>query len=188
MIFALFRRKPDDSPARALYAGVVAAARRPEFYRELGVPDTPVARFELIALHAALVMRRLRAVDGGPQIAQGVLDVMVEDLEDSLREIGVGDPSVPKRVKALIGGFYASAQGLDAALSPAPDHAALASLVGRRVYGVSHELLDDAQDALASYVIAAAAALDQQSGAELAADGPAFPPAPSQTPPEGEFA
>lgn len=188
MIFALFRRKPDEDRARAVYADVVAAARRPEFYRDLGVPDTPVARFELIALHAALVMRRLRAIEGGAGISQGLLDVMVEDIEDSLREIGVGDPSVPKRVKALVGGFYASAQGLDAALSPAPDLTALASLVARRVYGFSHEIMDDAQQALAAYVIVCDAALADQSDAGVVGDGPAFPPVLTRISPEGASA
>jgi cytochrome b pre-mRNA-processing protein 3 len=106
--------------ADQLYQAVVKQARRPVWYRELGVPDTPEGRFEMIALHAALVLRRLRR-EGVPGQALGQLlfDAMFVDLDGSLRELGVSDLSVGTYVKRLAGNFYARLAALDDALGKA---------------------------------------------------------------------
>jgi cytochrome b pre-mRNA-processing protein 3 len=106
--------------AEQLYQAVVKQARRPDWYRELGVPDTPEGRFEMIALHAALVLRRLRR-EGMPGQALGQLlvDAMFVDLDGSLRELGVSDLSVGRYVKRLAGNFYARLAALDQGLGEA---------------------------------------------------------------------
>jgi cytochrome b pre-mRNA-processing protein 3 len=106
--------------ADQLYQAVVKQARRPVWYRELGVPDTPEGRFEMIALHAALVLRRLRR-EGTPGQALGQLlfDAMFVDLDGSLRELGVSDLSVGSYVKRLAGNFYARLAALDEGLGEA---------------------------------------------------------------------
>jgi len=103
--------------AEQLYHGVVKQARRPVWYRELGVPDTPEGRFEMIALHAALVLRRLRREGmAGHALGQQLFDAMFVDLDGSLRELGVSDLSVGKYVKRLAGNFYARLAALDEGL------------------------------------------------------------------------
>jgi cytochrome b pre-mRNA-processing protein 3 len=99
---------------------VVKQARRPVWYRELGVPDTPEGRFEMIALHAALVLRRLRR-EGMPGQALGQLlfDAMFVDFDGSLRELGVSDLSIGRYVKRLAGNFYARLAALDQGLGDA---------------------------------------------------------------------
>jgi cytochrome b pre-mRNA-processing protein 3 len=106
--------------AEQLYQAVVKQARRPVWYRELGVPDTPEGRFEMVALHAALVLRRLRH-EGLPGQALGQLlfDAMFVDLDGSLRELGVSDLSVGRYVKRLAGNFYARLAALDQGLGGA---------------------------------------------------------------------
>lgn len=106
--------------ALQLYRAVVKQARRPVWYRELGVPDTPEGRFEMIALHAALVVRRLRR-EGPPGQALGQLlfDAMFVDLDGGLRELGVSDLSVGTYVKRLAGNFYARLAALDEGLGDA---------------------------------------------------------------------
>jgi cytochrome b pre-mRNA-processing protein 3 len=106
--------------AEQLYQAAVKQARRPVWYRELGVPDTPEGRFEMIAVHAALVLRRLRR-EGPPGQALGQLlfDAMFVDLDGSLRELGVSDLSVGKYVKRLAGNFYARLAALDRELGDA---------------------------------------------------------------------
>lgn len=91
----------------ALYDTIVAAARQPAFYSQLGVPDTPLGRFEMISLHLFLILRRLRSGEGASgEIAQQLVDGFFRDLDHSLRELGIGDSSVPKRARKLAKMFY----------------------------------------------------------------------------------
>jgi cytochrome b pre-mRNA-processing protein 3 len=123
--------------AGQLYQAVVKQARRQVWYRELGVPDTPEGRFEMIALHAGLVLRRLRREGmAGQALGQQLFDAMFVDLDGSLRELGVSDLSVGRYVKRLAGNFYARMAALDeglgeAASGHAGDAAAAAVVEGR---------------------------------------------------------
>jgi cytochrome b pre-mRNA-processing protein 3 len=105
-LFATDQRK---SGARCLYGAIVDHARSSVFYQHLGVPDSATGRYEMIALHAFLVMDRLGRVAGQGEVSQALFDVMFADIDRSLREMGVGDLGVGKRVKALAGHFYAMA-------------------------------------------------------------------------------
>lgn len=116
----LKRSDPDRAAAGRVYDAIVAAARQPEYYADLGVPDTIDGRFDLIVLHAMLVMRRLRTEgEAGARLAQTVFDHMFRDMDRSLREIGIGDMSIGKHVKRMARAFYGRAaryeQGLDGA-------------------------------------------------------------------------
>ncbi len=97
---------------------MVARARSPAFYATYGVPDTLDGRFELIALHAFLVLHRLRGAAGTERFAQALFDTMFVDMDRGLREMGTGDLSVGKQVKLMATGFYGRIQayqdGLDA--------------------------------------------------------------------------
>ena len=100
-----------SGPAFALYAAAVAAAREPWFYQALGVPDTLDGRFDLVALHAFLLIHRLQAApDPGPALAQAVFDAMFSDMDNNLREIGVSDLRVGKRVRAMWEAFHGRAK------------------------------------------------------------------------------
>jgi cytochrome b pre-mRNA-processing protein 3 len=103
----LFKRDPHETEATRLYDAIVRQARRPDFYQGGGVPDSIDGRFELIALHAYLVLRRLRAAGGAAEpLAQALVDVLFADLDASLREMGAGDLGVGKRVKRMATAFY----------------------------------------------------------------------------------
>ena len=92
-------RQQGEEAGRLLYLQAVAAARKPHFYRAGGVPDTLDGRFDMICLMAALLVRRLRRT--APALAQSVFDAMFRDMDASLRELGVGDLGVPRRVGAM---------------------------------------------------------------------------------------
>lgn len=128
------RRRADERHAEALYRQIVQHARKPEFYLFGGVPDTVAGRFDLIALHAFLVMRRLKATGRqGAGISQALFDTMFADMDRNLREMGVGDLGVGRRVKAMAKGFYGRVHAYEVALAaPAPD--ALAEALGRNLY------------------------------------------------------
>ncbi|WP_424811646.1 ubiquinol-cytochrome C chaperone family protein [Roseococcus sp. YIM B11640] len=113
----------------------MAAARRPEFYEAMAVPDTTPGRFELICAHVALVIRRLRAEGSrlGDDLAQATFDAMFADMDVTLREMGIGDMTVGKRVKKLWEGFHGRAEAYAAALAAADD-SALAEALTRNIW------------------------------------------------------
>ena len=129
---------PPTAPAREVaervYRDLVKQARTPSFYRDLGVPDTPEGRFEMVGLHVALVVRRLRTAGApGSALAQELFDLLFADVDEGLRHIGVGDLAVGKHVKRLAGYFYARLRALDEALDAVPG-APLAPMLRTNVY------------------------------------------------------
>lgn len=118
----------------ALYAAAVGAARAPWFYQVLAVPDTLDGRFDLIALHVSLLIHRLRQVpEPGPTLAQVVFDAMFSDMDNNLREIGVSDLSIGKRVRAMWNALHGRARAYEVAIQ-AGDAAALATALARNVW------------------------------------------------------
>ncbi|MBZ9808371.1 MULTISPECIES: ubiquinol-cytochrome C chaperone family protein [unclassified Mesorhizobium] len=117
----------------ALYAQIVAAARQTVFYSHWNVPDTPLGRFEMLSLHMFLVQHRLRGEDGAAQeIAQVLIDEFFLDVDHSLRELGIGDVGVPKRMKKLAKMFYGRTAAYDDALER-NDHDGLTAALARNV-------------------------------------------------------
>jgi cytochrome b pre-mRNA-processing protein 3 len=113
-------RKPRISPRgtiEAIYGMIVTQAREPLFYRDLGVPDTVNGRFDLLVLHLWMVLRRLRSVEGGADLSQALFDRFCDDMDANLREMGVGDLTVPKRMQAFGEAFYGRAAAYDLALT-----------------------------------------------------------------------
>jgi cytochrome b pre-mRNA-processing protein 3 len=162
--------------AHRLYRDLVKQARMPVFYRELGVPDTPEGRFEMVGLHAALLVRRLGAAGTpGSTLAQELFDLMFADMDESLRHIGVGELSVGKHIKRLAGNFYARLAALDEALAAAP-RASLAPMLRTNVYHGGARPTPHQVDALVGYVLAAEAALRAQVTERLLAGELDWPP------------
>ncbi len=103
----LFGPKQEVISAEKIYQSIVAQARTPQFYLEVEVPDTIDGRYEMIALHCFLVLRRLKkSGDKFQSLSQEVFDLMFQDMDQSLREIGVGDLAVGKRIKKMAEVFY----------------------------------------------------------------------------------
>jgi cytochrome b pre-mRNA-processing protein 3 len=100
----------------AIYGMIVTQAREPLFYRDLGVPDTVNGRFDLLVLHLWMVLGRLKSLPGGTELSQALFDRFCDDMDDNLREMGVGDLTVPKRMQAFGEAFYGRAAAYDLAL------------------------------------------------------------------------
>ncbi len=98
----LFGRKAN--PIAAVYDAIVASARQPRFYADLGVPDTLDGRFDMIVLHLFLVLDRMKGED--EKFRQNLTDYFFMDMDRSLREIGVGDLSVGKKVRKMAEALY----------------------------------------------------------------------------------
>ncbi|WP_417481701.1 ubiquinol-cytochrome C chaperone family protein [Maricaulis sp.] len=170
-----FRPRPEKAIGKALYASIVQAAREPALYGEGAVPDTLEGRLELILLHAALTIRSLRRDGGEPgrAVSQVVFDTMFEDFDIAMRELGLGDSAVGKKIRFMAEGFYGRAHSYDSALD-APEAEALEQVLSRNLLG--SEDIDPRAAALADRVHTVLAALEATGGAAMAqGELPAFP-------------
>jgi len=109
-------RSPLRGTIEAIHGMIVTQAREPSFYRDLGVGDTVNGRFDLLVLHLWLVLRRFRYLNGAAEVSQALFDRFCADMDANLREMGVGDLTVPKRMQAFGEAFYGRAAAYDAAL------------------------------------------------------------------------
>ena len=157
----------------ALYDQIVAAARQPLLYAEWNVPDTPLGRFEMIALHVFLVLHRLRGETGEARdVAQNLTDAFFADVEHSMRELGIGDLGVPKRMKKLARMFYGRAVAYGEAIDR-DDRPALAAALARNVRPDEPSWPQAAE--LAGYVMAAHRGLAAQPLSDLISGRIEFP-------------
>ena len=168
-------RKPRSVPRgtiEAIYGMIVTQAREPIFYRDLGVPDTVNGRFDLLLLHLWLLLRRLRTVQGATELSQALFDRFCEDMDDNLREMGIGDQTVPKRMRAFGEAFYGRVQAYDQAVEGGGE--ALALAICKNILNGAG--MDQAQR-LAAYARAAEAELSRIGEAALLGASFKFPPA-----------
>jgi cytochrome b pre-mRNA-processing protein 3 len=134
MILSIFRQKRPPI-AEKLHASLVEASRKPVFYASLGVPDTVEGRFEMISLHMFLYMNRVRTTQNPAlrELTQEVLDWGFLEFDRAIRDLGVSDTRVPKKMKKLAAHFYGRVQALEPLLS-ANDVGGLSATLGRIVY------------------------------------------------------
>ncbi|HMM63266.1 MAG: ubiquinol-cytochrome C chaperone family protein [Mesorhizobium sp.] len=126
-------RQANRAITEALYGQIVAAARQPVFYSDWNVPDTPLGRFEMLSLAMFLFQNRLHGEKGAPaDVAQVLIDEFFTDVEHSLRELGIGDMGVPKRMKRLAKMYYGRTATYADALER-DDREALAAALTRNV-------------------------------------------------------
>jgi cytochrome b pre-mRNA-processing protein 3 len=159
---AVFRKDPLRSQAERLYGAISEAARAPALFTAAGVADTPEGRFEMLALHMFIAIDRLRR----PPASNGRLirllqEVFFRRLDDALREMGVGDLSVGRRMRTLAESFY----GRVAAYGRGVAGGELEAAIARNVFASA-----DARRgaALAAYLRASSAALAEIADADLA--------------------
>lgn len=166
---------PNQNVVDELYEQIVAAARQPALYADWHVPDTPLGRFEMISMTLFLVLRRLRG-EAGPAkaIGQDLVDTFFKEVEHSIRELGIGDAGVPKRMKKLARMFYGRTASYGSALDEG-DEEALADALRRNVRPAEAEWPQAQQ--LASYAAEIAQSLASQPLDALTRGVIAFPDA-----------
>lgn len=168
MIFRFFRKDKGPTAVEAVFGRIVDASREPLLYTRLGIPDTVEGRFESAILHMTAILRRLRELPPpADEFSQELVDGFFQWLDDTLRDMGVGDIAVPKRMKKLVEAFYGRAHSYDAALDE-QDRAALIATLQRNVTG------EEPAEMLADYLMASCARIANQDFEALLAEGPDF--------------
>jgi cytochrome b pre-mRNA-processing protein 3 len=155
-----FQPSKADADAARLLAAVTAVSRRTGVFGAGRVPDTLEGRFEVMTLNASLVLFRLRDDPGLTPLSQAFTDQLFRQFDAGLREQGVGDTSVPKRMHAMAGAFYGRLGAYTAALGDR-DPAALARAISRNIFGVESHAFAPALAALAL------ATLERQAQAQV---------------------
>jgi cytochrome b pre-mRNA-processing protein 3 len=160
MLNRLFRPNPIREAGRVLYLAVVEQSRTPALYQALGAPDTVEGRFEVYSLHVVLLLDRFNGQgEHAKAVSQALFDTYVKDLDSALREMGVGDLTVGKKMRKLGSAFYGRVKSYHSAFAALPDEAPLRDLVTRTVYA---EADASPAPALADHVLAQRAHLAEQ--------------------------
>ena len=175
-MFGFFGKKNFEDATHRIYTSIVEQSRQPGFYLNCGVPDTPDGRFDLIVVHAFLILRRLKDETGKTtDLAQELFDLMFADMDQNLREMGAGDLGVGKKVKAMAEAFYGRIKVYEAGLM---GEGSLVEALERNLYRKTNP--DHVQvRAMARYMQREARQLGEIAEKELLAGALTFGPVPT---------
>lgn len=177
MLSWLAKRTAAKQSASRLYGAIVAQSRLPAFYAAFGVPDTVTGRFEMIVLHLFLVLSRLKSFGaGGERLSQALSEAFIADMDGSIREMGVGDLTVPKQMQATASAYFGRLKAYENAIGAAAVPGALEAALARNLFADDDGPPRPAAvlTGLAAYVRASATGLEAQDLGSLAQGQPAF--------------
>lgn len=183
MFSRFFRPAASARVPHQLYGSVVTQSRLPEFFTVTGFPDTVTGRFDVLSLHLFLITRRMTREEGNiaASLNQEVFDAFVVDLDRAMRQLGIGDTSVPKKKKKLVRSYYACIEAFSDALDN-EDSATLETRLAARYdldeNGADAKLGGPRSRIMAAYMLRAASHLDAQPLAQFMEGELHWPPAP----------
>lgn len=170
MLTWLKARRRLSRKATELYGSIVAAARREAFFAQHGVPDTPDGRFAMVVTHTYVTLERLRQEGAaGRDLSRALVEAFITDMDDCMREMGVGDLTVPRKVRKAAGALYDCVAEFDKAA--AGGEAALADAVHRTLLPSEAPAV---AGRVAAYMIKAAAELAAQPASDVLSGRVAF--------------
>ncbi|WP_342344540.1 ubiquinol-cytochrome C chaperone family protein [Thalassospira tepidiphila] len=176
LLFGWLKKKDrKQTAAFELYTAMVTQARQPDFYAKLGVPDTLEGRFDLILVHAFILFRRLKADDGDRDLAQHIFDVMFADLDQNMREMGVGDVGILKRIRKMSESYHGRIVAYEEGVQSGA--AELAAALNRNLYA-DCDASDAQLMAMVGYVHDALAKLENQTILQMQNGAVHFPEVP----------
>lgn len=171
----LKKKDRKQTAAFELYTAMVTQARQPDFYAKLGVPDTMEGRFDMILVHAFVLFRRLKVEDGDKDLAQHIFDVMFADLDQNMREMGIGDVGILKRIRKMSESYHGRIVAYEEGVQSGA--AELAAALDRNLYA-DCDVSDEQLMAMVGYVHDALAALEKQTILQMQNGAVHFPDAP----------
>ena len=135
MKFSFFRKDPALEAGEALYSAIVEQARQPVLFEAFATPDTVEGRFEQVALHTFLVLRRLKGPESDrKRVAQCLFDAMFRNMDDAMRELGVGDMAVARKIRKLAENFYGRVGAYEDGIKDGDEADTLARALGRNIF------------------------------------------------------
>lgn len=161
----LGRNSDDRAPVRPLWHRTVEFAREKAWYAQYGVADTVPGRFDAVTLVLSLVMLRMERDEHLKILSARITEVFVEDMDGQLRQSGVGDLVVGKRMGKLVSTLGGRMGALRDALASADPQAALVPVLKRNVTLVEGADLPG----LAQAVVTLSRQLDATSNEDLLA-------------------
>jgi cytochrome b pre-mRNA-processing protein 3 len=172
-MFGLFQNRERTASVGRIYGDILTQARHPAFFTDHGVADTVEGRYDMMVLHVFLVLQRLFQEDADVrQLAQEVCDRFFTEMDRALREMGVGDLGVPKKMKKIAQLYAGCARAYSEALAQ-PGDDALSAALARNVYE-DPSGQDDRAPALAAHVRASVALLASARVEDLIKGGVRF--------------
>jgi cytochrome b pre-mRNA-processing protein 3 len=173
-MLGLFRNKAREAQASRLYDQILAQARDPSLYIDGGVPDTVEGRTDMMLLHLFLLMHRLNDETGEANaLARSVCDRFFAELDRAMREMGISDLAVPKRMRKIADIYAGCSSSYGNALN-AVDGMELSQALLRNVYANREDRREEA-GILADYVRRTAAALAKTPVDDVLGDHIPFP-------------
>jgi len=177
LLFGWLKKKDrKQTAAFELYTAMVTQARQPDFYAKIGVPDTIEGRFDLILVHAFVLFRRLKTDDGDRDLAQHIFDVMFADLDQNMREMGIGDVGILKRIRKMSESYHGRIVAYEEGVQSGA--AELAAALDRNLFADT-DVRDEQLMAMVGYVHDALASLEKQAILELQNGAVHFPNVPA---------
>ncbi|MEL6289152.1 MAG: ubiquinol-cytochrome C chaperone family protein [Pseudomonadota bacterium] len=174
-MFNWFKGRPHRATAERLYEQIVSQARQPEFYASFGVSDDVAGRFEMVCLHMFGVMERIGLAGATDTLGRELVEAFFRDMDDVMREMGVGDTTVPKKMRKTSEGLYGRLDAYGRGIRD-DDRAALSAALARNIY--ADESRGDTMEAraLAGYTRRMVAELTEESDEAVTVDARiAFP-------------
>lgn len=166
------RRQRKETAVR-LREALIEQSRQPDFYRDFGVPDTMLGRYEMVCLHAYLLLRRLKGEGAaGRALAQTLHNVIFDDFDVALREVGVGDMGIGKRIKKLAYNLHGRISAYEQGLAAGDED--MAAALRRNLYA-SVEPSEPQVSAMTAYIRAARDVIDTADLTSILAANPPFP-------------
>jgi cytochrome b pre-mRNA-processing protein 3 len=166
------RRSPQVATIDRLYGTIVAQVRLPVFYTDYNVADTVEGRFEMLVLHQALTARRLASDPALRPLGPPLFDRFCRDLDHNLREMGVTDLGVPKKMQGFAAAYFGRARAYEHALSTGGATDCEAA-IARNVFG--QPVPGPGARRLAHYMWQAARTLDDCPASRLSRGELSFP-------------
>lgn len=160
-----FKARRNSKAAHSLYSATILAARDPWLFNDCEIADTPEGRFEVLTLMAFLVLRQLKEIDGGDDIAQAYFDIMLEDIDSNLREMGVGESTLAKKMKKLAASFFGRIKTYDQSIA-AGDFDTWEDTIRRYLYENS-DMVGDSATSVAQFTLSISEHIAGQDSAAL---------------------
>ncbi len=159
--------------ASLIYTKLMQQSRNPHFYGKGRFPDSYDGRIDVLTLHMTVVLEALRSFDEqGQRLSQALFDQMKDDFEIALREEGISDTGVAKRIKPMIRLFYTRVKDYTEALP----NEGIRSVAASPYHGTDGELANEFLNQLQTYSVSFRQSLSEKSLGEIASARFVFPP------------